>query len=157
MGCREGWFPGAWPLERRGWAPPLRPWTKLDPTSLEPRQTNISQGHKLQDNVLAPMERWRIGFATVERQMARLEQMRLELDSRRHTVAALAADVERRRPALERSGSGKGGARLDDLTKKLRHKEGKETGEGGGWGVDRRGLGEDLGWLGGGLWGSWVG
>ena len=84
--------------------------------------------HKLQDNVLAPMERWRIGFGTVARQMARLEAMRLELDSRRHTTAALAADLDRRRG----NGGGDGGpgpssARLDDLTKRLRHKEGKET------------------------------
>jgi hypothetical protein len=103
--------------------------------------------HKLADNVLAPMERWRIGFATVARQMARLEAMRLELDSRRHTSAALAADVERRRggggagptgaagsdgtttggPAPSSSSAGRAAARLDDLTKRLRHKEGKET------------------------------
>ena len=93
--------------------------------------------HKLQDNVLAPMERWRIGFGTVARQMARLEAMRLELDSRRHTTAALAAERDRRgggggeaangAPAPSSSSAGRAAARLDDLTKRLRHKEGKET------------------------------
>ena len=97
--------------------------------------------HKLQDAVLAPMERWRIGFATVARQMDRLEAMRLELDSRRHTTAALAADLDRRRGGGEGGGhggpdgaagppsssAGRAAARLDDLTKRLRHKEGKET------------------------------
>lgn len=88
---------------------------------------------RLTDNVLAPMERWRAGFATVTKQMARLEAMRLELDSRRHTTQALAADLERRRPGLERGGasgtsaSPKNEARLEELSKRLRHKEGKET------------------------------
>ena len=102
----------------------------------------IEATHKLQDNVLAPMERWRIGFGTVARQMDRLEAMRLELDSRRHTTQALAADLDRRRgggggageaggeragPAPPSSSAGRAVARLDDLTKRLRHKEGKET------------------------------
>lgn len=88
---------------------------------------------RLTDNVLAPMERWRAGFSTVTKQMARLEAMRLELDSRRHTTQALAADLERRRPGLERGGasgasaSPKNEARLEELSKRLRHKEGKET------------------------------
>ena len=88
---------------------------------------------RLTDNVLAPMERWRAGFATVTKQMARLEAMRLELDSRRHTTQALAADLERRRPGLERGGasgasaSPKNESRLEELSKRLRHKEGKET------------------------------
>lgn len=85
--------------------------------------------HRLADSVLAPMERWRAGFATVEKQMARLEAMRLELDSRRHTTAQLAASLDKKRPALERGASGKGAAKLDELAKRLRHKEGKETGE----------------------------
>ena len=88
---------------------------------------------RLTDNVLAPMERWRAGFVTVTRQMARLEAMRLELDSRRHTTQALAADLERRRPGRERGGasgasaSPKNESRLEELQKRLRHKEGKET------------------------------
>lgn len=88
---------------------------------------------RLTDNVLAPMERWRAGFVTVTKQMARLEAMRLELDSRRHTTQALAADLERRRPGLERGGaswasaSPKNESRLEELSKRLRHKEGKET------------------------------
>lgn len=52
---------------------------------------------------------------------------------------ALAADLERRRPGLERGGGGGGGAssssatspknesKLEELSKRLRHKEGKET------------------------------
>ena len=88
---------------------------------------------RLTDNVLAPMERWRAGFSTVTKQMARLEAMRLELDSRRHTTQALVADLERRRPGLERGGasgasaSPKNESRLEELQKRLRHKEGKET------------------------------
>jgi len=82
--------------------------------------------HRLADNVLAPMERWRAGYATVDKQMARLEAMRLELDSRRHTTAGLAADLDKKRPALERAAGGKGAAKLDEV----RRRGGRR---GGGW------------------------
>lgn len=74
--------------------------------------------HRLADNVLAPMERWRAGYATVDKQMARLEAMRLELDSRRHTTAGLAADLDKKRPALERAAGGKGAAKLDEVRRR---------------------------------------
>ena len=46
-------------------------------------------GKKLESEVLAPMERWLNAFALVQNRMRKLEALRLEVDSRRRTVANL--------------------------------------------------------------------
>jgi hypothetical protein len=53
-------------------------------------------GKKLESEVLAPMERWMNAFNLVHNRMKKLEALRLEVDSRRRTVAKLGRKVRRR-------------------------------------------------------------
>lgn len=50
-------------------------------------------GKKLESEVLAPMERWMNAFSLVQNRMGKLEVLRLEVDSRRRTVAKLGKKV----------------------------------------------------------------
>lgn len=50
-------------------------------------------GKKLESEVLAPMERWMNAFSLVQTRMKKLEVLRLEVDSRRRTVAKLGKKV----------------------------------------------------------------
>eukprot|EP00884_Botryococcus_braunii_P013479 jgi/Botrbrau1/22131/Bobra.0206s0055.1 len=91
----------------------------------------VSAGQKLQNNVLAPMERWRIGYQTVNRQMARLETLRLELDSRRHTTSKLADEFKKEQQKQEakdlKKQNSRGEKTREDRLAKLKHKEAKEA------------------------------
>lgn len=59
----------------------------------------------------------------------RVEALRLEVDSRRHTVIDLASSVDKQRAKLGKVGGhdAKLETHLDDTIKKLQHKEGKLT------------------------------
>ena len=48
---------------------------------------------KLESEVLAPMERWMNAYSLVQQRMTKLEALRLEVDSRRRTVATLGKKV----------------------------------------------------------------
>ena len=89
----------------------------------------LSQGAsaQLESQVLVPIKRWLDVFAALQARMKEVEALRLEVDSRRHTVISLAATVDSQRAKLSRaSGSdGKLESSLDDTIKKLQHNEGK--------------------------------
>jgi len=91
--------------------------------------TRLSQSAsaQLESQVLVPIKRWLDVFTALQTRMKEVEALRLEVDSRRHTVIDLAAQVDKLRARLSKaSGSdGKLEASLDDTIKKLQHKEGK--------------------------------
>lgn len=82
---------------------------------------------QIESQVLVPIKRWLEVFTALTARMKELEALRLEVDSRRHTVIDLAATVDKQRAKLSK-GSGSDGkleGALDDTIKKLQHKEGK--------------------------------
>ena len=82
---------------------------------------------QIESQVLVPIKRWLEVFTALTARMKELEQQRLEVDSRRHTVIDLAGTVDKQRAKLSK-GSGSDGkleGALDDTIKKLQHKEGK--------------------------------
>ncbi|CAL5218477.1 g163 [Coccomyxa viridis] len=81
---------------------------------------------KLEAEVLAPMNRWTTAFSTVETRMKKLEQVRLEVDSRRHTVSQLAQKIEKQRNKLTAAGDRqKGEDNLEATIRRMQHKENK--------------------------------
>lgn len=79
---------------------------------------------QLDAEVLAPMGRWNSAFQSVEVRMKRLEQIRLEVDSRRRTEADLSMKVEKLRDNLPRTGA-KGNEQMQDTIRELQHKQNK--------------------------------
>ena len=59
--------------------------------------------------------------------MKRLEGVRLEVDSRRHTVAALGGKIEAQRARLPQTRS-KGEFQMEQTIRKMQHKENKLAG-----------------------------
>lgn len=57
-----------------------------------------SAGKLVESEVLAPMERWMNAFVLIQQRMKRLEALRLEVDSRRRTVARLGKKASERGP-----------------------------------------------------------
>ncbi|BDA44078.1 hypothetical protein COCOBI_05-2620 [Coccomyxa sp. Obi] len=83
---------------------------------------------KLEAEVLAPMARWTTAYQTVQGRMKRLEQVRLEVDSRRHTVTALGHAIEKQRAKLAPTGTSsaqKVENQMDQTIRKMQHKENK--------------------------------
>ena len=82
---------------------------------------------QLESQVLVPIKRWLEVFGALHHRLKEVESLRLEVDSRRHTVINLAAEVDHLRAKLSKvNGSdGKLEGNLDDAIKKLQHKEGK--------------------------------
>ena len=64
---------------------------------------------------------------TRQGRMKRLEGVRLEVDSRRHTVAALGAKIEAQRARLPQTRS-KGEFQMEQTIRKMQHKENKLAG-----------------------------
>jgi hypothetical protein len=83
----------------------------------------------IESQVLVPIKRWLDVFHALNARMKEVEALRLEVDSRRHTVIDLAASVDKQRAKLGKVGGhdAKLEANLDDTIKKLQHKEGKLT------------------------------
>jgi hypothetical protein len=77
--------------------------------------------------VLVPIKRWLDVFNALNARMKEVEALRLEVDSRRHTVIDLAATVDKLRAKLGKLGGhdAKLESQLDDTIKKLQHKESK--------------------------------
>lgn len=65
--------------------------------------------------------------ARAQGRMKRLEGVRLEVDSRRHTVAALGAKIEGQRARLPQTRS-KGEFQMEQTIRKMQHKENKLAG-----------------------------
>lgn len=84
---------------------------------------------QIESQVLVPIKRWLDVFNALHGRMKEVEALRLEVDSRRHTVIDLAASVDKLRAKLGKVGGhdAKLEASLDDTIKKLQHKEGKLT------------------------------
>lgn len=82
---------------------------------------------ELESQVLVPIKRWLEVHLALQSRLKEVEALRLEVDSRRHTVITLAADVDRLRAKLSKvnGADGKLEGTLDDTIKKLQHKEGK--------------------------------
>lgn len=87
-------------------------------------QTSSAQ---IESQVLVPMKRWLEVFSALQVRLKQVEALRLEVDSRRHTVIDLAASVDKQRAKLSKmQGSDyRVEAALDETIKKLQHKEGK--------------------------------
>ena len=89
-------------------------------------------GAQLESEVLAPMQRWMDVHAKLQARWKDVEGARLEVDSRRRSVAALSADVDAQRGRLGggRGGGAKAETRLQETLARLQRKEGKLSGEG---------------------------
>lgn len=81
-------------------------------------------GKKLESEVLAPMERWMNAYNLVQNRMNKLEALRLEVDSRRRTVAKLGKKVDSQRAKLPQTRA-KGEYEMENTIKVLQHKESK--------------------------------
>lgn len=90
--------------------------------------TRISKetSRKLDTEVLAPMARWNTAFHTVELRMRKLEEIRLEVDSRRRTVQDLAHKVDKQKAKLAQTRA-KGEDEMQMTIKTMQHKENKLT------------------------------
>lgn len=88
---------------------------------------NISVGQKLESEVLAPMKKWLDTYESVKASLKPVEDLRLELDSRRHTVADLASQVDKYRAKLNKGPDAKVEAKMEETIKTLQHKEAKLT------------------------------
>lgn len=81
-------------------------------------------GKKLESEVLAPMERWMNAYSLVASRMSKLESLRLEVDSRRRTVAKLGKKVDLQRAKLPQTRA-RGEYEMESTIKALQHKESK--------------------------------
>jgi len=89
--------------------------------------SNTSVGQALESEVLVPMKKWLDTFKSVEASVKAVEDLRLEVDSRRHTVADLSAQVDKLRAKLNTGADAKVEAKMEDTIKTLQHKEAKLT------------------------------
>ena len=88
---------------------------------------NMTVGQKLESEVLAPMKKWLDTYDSVKASLKPVEDLRLELDSRRHTVADLASQVDKYRAKLNKGPDPKIEAKMEETIKTLQHKEAKLT------------------------------
>lgn len=81
---------------------------------------------QLESQVLVPIKRWTEVHSALNGRLVEVDNLRLEVDSRRHTVISLAAQVDKLRASLSKAGaSTKLENQLDETIKTLQHKEGK--------------------------------
>lgn len=73
------------------------------------------------------MQRWTTAYNTVQARMNKLEGVRLEVDSRRRTVAELGQKIDKQRARLPQTKS-KGEFDIEQTIKKVQHKENKLAG-----------------------------
>lgn len=96
----------------------------VDFSAEELSRVSKETGKKLESEVLAPMERWLNAFALVQARMKKLEALRLEVDSRRRTVAKLGRRVDNQRSNLPQTRA-RGEYDMENTIKVLQHKEAK--------------------------------
>jgi len=82
---------------------------------------------RMESEVLVPMQRWLDAYKTLDPQLKEVEDLRLEVDSRRHTVSDLSAQVDKYRAKLSKGQDSKVESQMEETIKKLQHKEGKLT------------------------------
>eukprot|EP00879_Flechtneria_rotunda_P003541 GHRR01003775.1.p1 GENE.GHRR01003775.1~~GHRR01003775.1.p1 ORF type:complete len:313 (+),score=114.22 GHRR01003775.1:394-1332(+) len=90
------------------------------------RLTTAAQQTKkrLDIEVLQPVKQWMVAYRTIGERMKRLEALRLELDSRRRTVADLQGRCERVRANLGTTRA-RGEVDMEITLRKMQHKEDK--------------------------------
>jgi len=86
---------------------------------------------RLEAEVLQPIRQWMVAYRTIQERMERLESLRLETDSRRRTVSALAEDYERKKVLLGRTPTHKAETDAEMTLRKMQHKEDKLQRTGG--------------------------
>lgn len=86
--------------------------TKME--DLQKVQIELSQG--LEQDVLTPMKQWLFAWSTVQERLKELEEMRIEVDSRKRQVFALRQDEGKHKEAIDRAKSERS---KKDKTKKL--------------------------------------
>jgi hypothetical protein len=96
----------------------------LDFSPEELARISKETGSKIETEVLAPMERWMNAFSLVQNRMSKLEALRLEVDSRRRTVAKLGKKVDVQRAQLPQTRA-RGEYDMENTIKVLQHKEAK--------------------------------
>ena len=96
----------------------------LDFSPEELARISKETGSKIETEVLAPMERWMNAFSLVQNRMTKLEAVRLEVDSRRRTVAKLGKRVDVQRAQLPQTRA-RGEYDMENTIKVLQHKEAK--------------------------------
>lgn len=79
---------------------------------------------RLDVEVLQPIKQWMVAYRTIAERMRRLEGLRLELDSRRRTVADLQGRCERVRANLGTTRA-KGEVDMEITLRRMQHKEDK--------------------------------
>ena len=93
-------------------------------SSLEPFTAESWQIKVLLRYMKGSLRFWAVSLQT---RMQRLEGVRLEVDSRRRTVAELARKIDRQRARLPQTRS-KGEFEMEQTIKKMQHKENKLSG-----------------------------
>lgn len=94
------------------------------PDSISPLSQKLSQ--QMESQVMVPLTRWQDIHATLQTRMKDLEALRLEVDSRKHTVTDLTAAVDKLREKNNKAGGDpKLDVQIEETVKKLAHKEGK--------------------------------
>jgi len=87
----------------------------------------MAASSRLEGEVLVPIKRWLDSYDTLKTNVKTVEDLRLEVDSRRHTVADLSSQVDKYRAKLNKGPNSKTEQSMEDTIKKLQHKEGKLT------------------------------
>jgi len=99
--------------------------SKIDDEGLSAANMAVSQ--KLESEVLVPIKKWLDSYDSVKSSVKKVEDLRLEVDSRRHTVTDLSAQVDKYRAKLNKGPDPKVENNMEETIKKLQHKEGKLT------------------------------
>merc|ERR1719160_2356138 len=78
----------------------------------------------IEKEILTPINQWNLKYAAAKTKVGKLEDLRLEFDSRRRQMGGLKSKIESQRGKLDRTKS-RGEAALDKTTKYTQHKETK--------------------------------
>lgn len=81
----------------------------------------------MEKEILTPINQWNLKYSSIKAKMAKLDDTRLELDSRKRQMLSLRKDIETQRGKLDRTKS-RGEQALDKTTKYTQHKETKLDG-----------------------------
>lgn len=82
-------------------------------------------GARVEADVVAPLAQWLSLYDTLVAKNKELESLRLEVDSRRRTVADLTVKEAAQRAKLQRAADAKQESRLDEVVRTLQHKTDK--------------------------------
>jgi hypothetical protein len=88
---------------------------------------SLNASKRLDEEVVTPISRWLEVYNALNGRFKELEAMRLEVDSRRHTVhdLSISVDKQRARAAAGGPGDAKQQLSMEETVRKLQHKEAK--------------------------------